>query len=261
MAGKIKIIEPRENFQKVSKDIIFNNEIDVLTLGIYVKVLCLGKKWEMSVDGLAKTLNLSVAKIKAAFSLLERSGYLKRIHIKDEQTGRFLGFDYHIGSEPFPQEERTDLVATHSTKSPSNPPEIQPMENPTDGKPNRREIQPMENGGDINRDIKVNRDKKENIDLNLNPPSPLEVVAYCREIGFRDPAGFTLYYLEEQKRQQWKKKNGEPIVNWKNNVRVWWRYHKDEIFPRPASMAPRANENTLISYLKNEKAGTTNAGI
>lgn len=109
-------------------------------------------------------------------------------------------------------------------------------------------------------DYNSNIDYK-NIDLNTNPPSPLEVVAYCREIGFRDPAGFTLYYLEEQKRQQWKKKNGEPIVNWKNNVRVWWKYHKDEIFPRPASMAPRVNENTLISYLKNEKAGTTNAGI
>lgn len=118
--------------------------------------------------------------------------------------------------------------------------------------------------GGILKNFEVNnKDKKENkiIDLNTNPPTPLEVVAYCREIGFRDPAGFTLYYLEEQKRQQWKKKNGEPIVNWKNNVRVWWRYHKDEVFPRPASMAPRVNENTLISYLKNEKAGTTNAGL
>ena len=46
MAGNITIIEPRENFQKVAKDVILNKEIDVLTLGVYVRVLCLGKKWE-----------------------------------------------------------------------------------------------------------------------------------------------------------------------------------------------------------------------
>ena len=39
MAGNITIIEPRENFQKVAKDVILNKEIDVLTLGVYVRVL------------------------------------------------------------------------------------------------------------------------------------------------------------------------------------------------------------------------------
>ena len=42
MAGNIIIIEPHNNFQKVAKDVILNKEIDVLTLGVYVRVLCLG---------------------------------------------------------------------------------------------------------------------------------------------------------------------------------------------------------------------------
>ena len=138
MAGNIRIIEPTENYQKVSKGIIFNRDIDALTLGIYVKVLCLGKEWELNIQGLAKALNLSEAKIKTAFSLLERAGYVKRIHIKDESNGRFLGFDYHIGAVPFPEEERTDLVATHGRNEP-NTPKTQRLENPAVGNPNRWE--------------------------------------------------------------------------------------------------------------------------
>ena len=58
MAGNIKIIEPHENYQKVAKSIIFNEKVDALTLGIYVKVLCLGKKWELNIKGLASTLHV-----------------------------------------------------------------------------------------------------------------------------------------------------------------------------------------------------------
>jgi len=169
MAGNIRIIEPTENYQKVSKGIIFNRDIDALTLGIYVKVLCLGKEWELNIQGLAKALDLSEAKIKTAFSLMERAGYVKRIHIKDESNGRFLGFDYHISAIPFPEEERTDLVATHGRNEP-NTPKTQRMENPTDGKSNGWKTQPMENREDIYRDNIQDRDNKPtNKDIKVPP--------------------------------------------------------------------------------------------
>ena len=234
MAGNIHIIEPTDNFQKVSKDIIFNNEVDALTLGVYVKVLCLGKKWELNVPGLAKILNLSEAKIKTILSILERAGYVKRIHIKDNSTGRFIGFDYHIGGEPFPEEERTNIAALHSPKN-SNPPKNQRLENPTVGKPSSWKTQPLENRTDINRDNKEDRDNtpKQRLQQNMTIPPPFqEVVKYCRERGFADPEGFADYYLENQKQGGWKRKDGKAITNWKQNVLQWERYNKNKTFPR-----------------------------
>ena len=83
MAGNIKIIEPRENYQKVAKSIIFNEKVDALTLGIYVKILGLEDKGDLNVPELAKVLHVSEAKIKTALSILERSGYVKRIQVKN----------------------------------------------------------------------------------------------------------------------------------------------------------------------------------
>lgn len=253
MAGNIRIIEPTENYQKVSKGIIFNRDIDALTLGIYVKVLCLGKEWELNIQGLAKALNLSEAKIKTAFSLLERAGYVKRIHIKDESNGRFLGFDYHIGAVPFPEEERTDLVATHGRNEP-NTPKTQRLENPTDGKSSGWKSQPMENREDIYRDNIKDRDNKKNKDDNtFIPPTPQEVGEYAASLGFRSPEGFGYFYVGHYANTNWTKKNGQPVKNWKNNVReVWMQNNKDKDFSAyipvniPVNAKPR---NTHFSGL------------
>ena len=79
--------------------VILNKEIDVLTLGVYVIVLCLGKKWKLNVRGLASTLGISANKFRAAFSAFEKTGYLKRTRAHDK-NGKFCGWDYTIGYEP-----------------------------------------------------------------------------------------------------------------------------------------------------------------
>ena len=43
MAGNISVIEPEDNFQKVSKDIIFNKEISALALGVLSRFSHLGR--------------------------------------------------------------------------------------------------------------------------------------------------------------------------------------------------------------------------
>lgn len=249
MAGNIKIIEPKDNFQKVSKGIIFNRDIDVLTLGIYVKVLCLGKEWQLNIQGLAQTLNLSEAKIKSSFSLLEREGYVKRVHIKDEATGRFLGFDYHIGFEPFPEDERTDLVATHGRKNP-NRPKTQRMENPTDGKPNRWKTQPLEKRGDIYRDNNIDRDNKPvHRDNTFIPPSPQEVGEYAASLGFLSPKGFGYFYVGHYANTNWIKKNGQPVKNWKNNVReVWMPNNRDKDFSQYIPAEKKPTTKNMIKF-------------
>ena len=248
MAGNIRIIEPTENYQKVSKGIIFNRDIDALTLGIYVKVLCLGKEWELNIQGLANTLNLSDTKIRTAFSLLERAGYVKRVQIKDEKTGYFLGYDYHIGFEPFPKEERTDLVAIH--KKESRLPKIQTLENPDSGKSRFREIQTMENREDIYRDNIQDRDNKKNKDNIFIPPTPKEVAEYARSRGFVDPEGFAnnfvAYYSEGEK--PWHLSNGKPMKDWKRAVITWESNNKDRYFSHQSRQASTQPSRKMKSF-------------
>ena len=103
MAGNITIIEPSSKYQKVAKGIILDKRIDAATLGIYVKVLALGKEWKLNITGLASYLEISEGRVRKAFALLEDLGYLRRLRVKNE-AGRFVGWDYEIGVEPFPVE-------------------------------------------------------------------------------------------------------------------------------------------------------------
>lgn len=99
MAGNITIIEPTENFQRVSKQIIFNPDVDAFTLGVYVKVLCLGVEWDLNVNGLAKVVGCSADRIRRVFAVLEEAGFLRRSRAQDA-GGHFTGWDYEVSAEP-----------------------------------------------------------------------------------------------------------------------------------------------------------------
>lgn len=217
MAGNIKIIEPKENFQKVSKDIIFSDEVDVLTLGVYVKILCLGKKWNLNVDGLAELLSISDVKVKACLSKLERAGYLKRVRTQGE-GGRFAGVDYHISAVPFPESERTDMVQLHRKKDSTINHKIQPMENPTDGEPNRWENHPMENPTDINRDNSQDRDSTINRDSKEKKtptPSKFDFRKAMTDQGVEPPVADAWLEVRRQKKAV--------------NTEISWNYILNEI--------------------------------
>lgn len=92
-----------------------------------------------------------------------------------------------------------------------------------------------------------NIEKKEGIDI---PPTLQQVADYCREQGFKDPEGFADYYLRCQKEAQWRQKSGKPIVNWKLNVQVWRKYHKDETFPAPQTEQKIATAEQIANYLR-----------
>ena len=212
MAGNIIIIEPHYNFQKVAKDVILNKEIDVLTLGVYVRVLCLGKKWKLNVRGLASTLGISADRIRAAFSALEKTGYLKRTRAHDK-NGKFCGWDYAIGYEPI-----TDIAKTPTSV------------NSDDGE------KPMsEKRGGINRDVisqKEDFESKEKIE-EFSPPSLSEVKEYARSRGWTDPEGFADFYLSHHQQSGWRMKDGRPITSWKRNVLSWEQFNKDRVFAKP----------------------------
>ena len=120
MAGNITIIEPSSKYQKVAKGIILDKRIDAATLGIYVKVLALGKEWKLNITGLASYLEISEGRVRKAFALLEDLGYLRRLRVKNE-AGRFVGWDYEIGVEPFPVEApATDIQENRHSEIPTS---------------------------------------------------------------------------------------------------------------------------------------------
>lgn len=161
MEGNIIIYKENVPFEMVSKALINDDSIDAMTLGIYVKILGLNpNRWNLNINGLASKLKLSVPKIKTAFAILERTGYLLRIHIKND-AGRYIGYEYHIGNVPFPEDQRTNVVADCSSKAKN-----QPLENATAGQTSNRETQPLEKpaaekSGGINKYYTESKTKEE----------------------------------------------------------------------------------------------------
>ena len=208
MAGNIKVIPATDNFLRVSKGIIFDKEVDVLTLGLYVKILCLGKKWELSIAGLAAATGVSQDKIRSSFKVMERAGYLRRYKAHGDR-GRFAGWDYEVSAVPF-----TDIAKTPTSVN-------------TDiGENRHRENDPQ------NRDIDS---KTETISRNedYKHPSLADVTAYAKKLGFADPEGFAKHYITFNDDRDWfVEKTGKPIVNWKNHIRNTCQWAKDKVFPK-----------------------------
>lgn len=139
-SGNITIIESESNFKKIDKSLIENDNIDCQTLGVYAKIVVLGKKWKLNIKGLSTHLNLSESKIRKSVALLEEEGYIKRTPVRNER-GQCLGWDYSVFPTSIPMEERSK--AGKSTTSTDYP------ENRVVGKPSCRETVLSENGGDI----------------------------------------------------------------------------------------------------------------
>ena len=79
----------------------------------------------------------------------------------------------------------------------------------------------------------------------FTPPTFDQVVDYCKSRGFADPEGFADYYIETSNNNGWRKKDGTPVTNWKNNVLVWEKYHKEEAFPKRRPVTAGRTVSTL----------------
>ena len=260
MEGNIIIHKENVPFEMVAKALINDESIDALTLGIYVKILGLNpEKWNLNITGLSAKLNISCQKIKTAFAILERTGYLRRVHAKNE-AGRYVGYDYHIANVPFPESQRTNVVAECSRNE----------EKPAIGKSSSWKNQQLEkpaagkSGGIIiNREGNSKPTSKSHTQSNnpLTPsegftaPTVEEVAAYAQQQGFADPSGFAAYYVAYQTEAGWTTGKGskkKPIDNWKLNVLAWGKYRKNETFsPQGAkpAVAPIAIDRNEFEQL------------
>ena len=121
--GNITIIEPVSRFKKVDISLIENERIDCTTLGVYTKLIVLGKKWNLNVRGLRKHLGLSDEKVRKSLSLLEQEGYIVRTPCRNEK-GQLVGWDYAIYPTPVSEDERSKAGAGKETPNsdlPSTP--------------------------------------------------------------------------------------------------------------------------------------------
>lgn len=118
--GNITIIEPVSRFKKVDISLIENERIDCITLGIYTKLIVLGKKWNLNVKGLKKHLGLSDEKIRKSLSLLEQEGYIVRTPCRNEK-GQLVGWDYAIYPTPVDEQERSQAGVKKESRQGEKP--------------------------------------------------------------------------------------------------------------------------------------------
>lgn len=114
--GNIIIIEAEDNFKRVHKSIIENNNIDCETLGVYTRIIVLGLKWNLNIKGLSAHLGLSDTKIRKAISTLEKEGYIVRTSVKGD-GGKFLGWDYKVLPTPIEESQRSNAGKRTSQKT------------------------------------------------------------------------------------------------------------------------------------------------
>ena len=183
--GNITIIEPESRFKKVDKSLIENPNIDCLTLGVYTKIVVLGKRWQLNVKGLSKFLGVSNEKIRKSLTILENEGYLLRTPARNSK-GQMAGWDYTIFPTPINENERSQ-VGSQGTKSIK-----------TRNTENRcTEIPSSETRGDINNRLNESKDLTKSKNLNNNNYSEddfddLEEDDDCLPFG----------YTEEEKAQR-----------------------------------------------------------
>ena len=121
--GNITIIEPVSRFKKVDISLIENERLDCTTLGVYTKLIVLGKKWNLNVRGLRKHLGLSDEKVRKSLSLLAQEGYIVRTPCRNKK-GQLVGWDYTIYPTAVGEEERSKAGAGNETPNsdlPSTP--------------------------------------------------------------------------------------------------------------------------------------------
>jgi len=216
MAGNITIILPTDNFVKVPRGIVRNDAVDTLALGIFVKVLCIGRESSFTVQDLADRLSLSLAKVQKAFAVLEDAGYLRRTRVKDA-AGRFVGWDYEVSSEPFTDtpknrlSEKPTIGKTDCRKNGSSVPNN--ILNTTNSIINKNNT----TSSIKEKEKKETEERKEKSSAPFRRPTVQEVAEYClsRNNGI-DAAAFVDFYESKGWRV-----GRTPMKDWKAAVRTW----------------------------------------
>lgn len=197
--GNITIIESVSRFKKVDISLIENERIDCTTLGVYTKLIVLGKKWNLNVRGLRKHLGLSDEKVRKSLSLLEQEGYIVRTPCRNEK-GQLVGWDYAIYPTPVGEDERSKAGAGKETPNSDLPSTPKSAHSDKGGLLNNR----------INEIIDLNKREKESIskDIPKKENDSLSLMSPKTPLGEKEKSSAkkkekTLPFEDEELRKMW----------------------------------------------------------
>ena len=197
--GNITIIEPISRFKKVDISLIENERIDCTTLGVYTKLIVLGKKWNLNVRGLRKHLGLSDEKVRKSLSLLEQEGYIVRTPCRNEK-GQLVGWDYAIYPTPVSEDERSKAGAGKDAPNSDLPSTPKSAHSDIGGLINNRIKETIDLNNRDKETISKDIVKKEEGTTNrMNIPLPFE----CKELRS--------LWIELMTYPEWKKKSAHAI--------------------------------------------------
>lgn len=197
--GNITIIEPVSRFKKVDISLIENERIDCTTLGVYTKLIVLGKKWNLNVRGLRKHLGLSDEKVRKSLSLLEQEGYIVRTPCRNEK-GQLVGWDYAIYPTPVSEDGRSKAGAGKETPNSDLPSTPKSAHSDKGGLLNNRINEIIDLNNIEKESISKDIPKKENDSLSLmSPKTPLGE----KEKSSAKKKEKTLPFEDEELRRLW----------------------------------------------------------
>ena len=174
-SGNITIVESVSRFKKVDISLIENERIDCITLGIYTKLIVLGKKWNLNVKGLKKHLGLSDEKIRKSLSLLEQEGYIVRTPCRNEK-GQLVGWDYAIYPTPVDEEERSQAGVKKESRQGEKPSTPKTAYSDNGGLLNNR----------LNRTIDLIEREKESIDKSIQKKEENDLFPKSQTLGEKE---------------------------------------------------------------------------
>lgn len=96
-------------YTPVPNVVLKDKRLDFRSRGVLITCLGLPDGWEFSINGLVALVGESSRgerrdAINAAVQHLVKLGYLERIPVRDQSSGKFIGYDWKINIPPLPEQ-------------------------------------------------------------------------------------------------------------------------------------------------------------
>lgn len=103
-----RIAKNRENpFAMIDRRALENPALSWKAKGLLGYLLSRPDNWEVQMSDLVKRATDGEFSTRGAVDELMKAGHLRRVEIRDDESGRFVRFEYEVHEQPVPAEQRT----------------------------------------------------------------------------------------------------------------------------------------------------------
>ena len=111
----LRISKKRQNFVILDKTCLFEPKLSLGAKGLHAYLMCMPDNWEVQVANLQKSSTNGRDAVRGFLSELEKFGYIKKSLNRDQETGKFGGYDYLVLETP----DITEISIPPKTENPS----------------------------------------------------------------------------------------------------------------------------------------------